>query len=86
MEQAEKVGTGSRKRLDASGEILAAVRGGEESFAELAHDARNMVTALALYCELLAEPGVLTQGAGHFAQELLRLAGHDGDQHHAQRN
>jgi signal transduction histidine kinase len=70
MQQAEKAGTGSRKRLDASGELLASVRGGEESFSELAHDARNMVTALALYCELLAEPGVLTEGAGHFAQEL----------------
>ena len=30
-----------------------------ESLAEVAHDARNMVTALALYCDLLEEPGVL---------------------------
>ena len=31
-----------------------------ESLAEVAHDARNMVTALGLYCDLLEEPGVLT--------------------------
>ena len=68
MQQTAKVG--SRKRMEVNGETLAAVRGGEESFSELAHDARNMVTALALYCELLAEPGVLMEGAGHFVQEL----------------
>jgi hypothetical protein len=29
------------------------------NLAEVAHDARNMVTALGLYCDLLEEPGVL---------------------------
>ena len=53
-----------------AGETLTGPRDWGEGYAELAHDARNMVTALALYCELLAEPGVLTEGAGHFAREL----------------
>jgi signal transduction histidine kinase len=69
MQQAEQAGTGNRRRTEARGETLAALRGGE-SFSELAHDARNMVTALALYCELLEEPGVLNPAALHLAQEL----------------
>jgi signal transduction histidine kinase len=40
----------------------------------VAHDARNMMTALALYSELLAEPGVLTPPHAHFARELSLLA------------
>ncbi len=70
MQQAELAGTGNRKRMAVTGEALPGARGGEESFSELAHDARNMVTALALYCELLEEPGVLTEGSLHFVQEL----------------
>jgi signal transduction histidine kinase len=69
MQQADSAGTGNRRRLEARGETLAALRGGE-NFSELAHDARNMVTALALYCELLEEPGVLNPAALHLAQEL----------------
>ncbi|MBV8116261.1 MAG: sensor histidine kinase [Silvibacterium sp.] len=41
-----------------------------EGFDQLAHDARNVLSTLRLYCELLAEPGVLTAGNGHYAQEL----------------
>jgi signal transduction histidine kinase len=41
-----------------------------ERFDQLAHDARNVLSALRLYCDLLAEPGVLTSGHGHYAQEL----------------
>ena len=41
-----------------------------ERFDQLAHDARNVLSALKLYCELLAEPGVLTSDHGHYAQEL----------------
>ena len=70
MQQAELVETGNRKRMEPTGETLAVLRGSGESFSELSHDARNMVTALALYCELLEEPGVLTEGARHFVQEL----------------
>lgn len=36
----------------------------------LAHDARNVISGLMLYCELLSMPGVLNQKHGHFAQEL----------------
>ena len=49
-----------RKRVEAVVETLATLRSQGESVAEVAHDARNMVTALGLYCDLLEEPGVLT--------------------------
>jgi signal transduction histidine kinase len=42
---------------------------------ELAHDARNLISALDLYCELLASPGVLAPGFQHYAEDLHRLAG-----------
>jgi signal transduction histidine kinase len=41
-----------------------------EHFDQLAHDARNVLSALRLYCELLAEPGILTPAHSHYAQEL----------------
>jgi signal transduction histidine kinase len=41
---------------------------------ELAHDARNLISALHLYCELLASPGVLAPGFGCYAEDLRRLA------------
>ncbi len=47
---------------------------GHEGVEELAHDARNMVTALTLYCDLLAEPGVLMPGYRHYAAELRVVA------------
>lgn len=46
-----------------------------ESLAELAHEARNMVTALAIYCDLLEEPGVLDAVHKHFARELRMVTG-----------
>lgn len=45
-----------------------------EDLSALVHDARNMVSALSLYCDLLEEPGVLTVGFRHYAGEL-RLVG-----------
>lgn len=36
----------------------------------LAHDARNVISGLMLYCELLSMPGVLNQSHGHYAQDL----------------
>ncbi|HUD74261.1 MAG TPA: hypothetical protein VMQ76_04240, partial [Terracidiphilus sp.] len=51
-----------RKRVETVVETLANLRGEGESLAEVAHDARNMVTALWLYCDLLEEPGVLNPG------------------------
>ena len=41
----------------------------------LAHDARNLISALGLYCDLLASPGVLAPGFGHYAEDLRRVAG-----------
>jgi signal transduction histidine kinase len=45
-----------------------------ESLAEVAHDARNMVTALGLYCDLLEEPGVLAMPFVHYGSELRLVA------------
>lgn len=44
--------------------------GRQESLAEVAHEARNMVTALALYCDLLEEPGVLAFPFAHYGSDL----------------
>jgi signal transduction histidine kinase len=63
-----------RKRVEAVVETLADLRGGGESLVEVAHDARNMVTALGLYCDLLEEPGVLTAPFLHYAGELRLVA------------
>ena len=70
MQQAERV-TRTNRRQEAERSLDAgAAHAGREVLAELAHDARNMVTALALFCELLEEPGVLTPQGQHFAQDL----------------
>ena len=45
------------------------------SIAGLVHDARNMVAAMDLYCELLAEPGVLAPLFHHYASELRMVSG-----------
>lgn len=41
-----------------------------ESLDRLAHDARNVLSGLMLYSELLAAPGVLNPPHGHYAAEL----------------
>ena len=41
---------------------------------ELVHDARSVVTALGLYCDLLSEPGVLAAPHRHFLDELRLLS------------
>jgi signal transduction histidine kinase len=77
MQQAEPTagwGGTERKRVESVAETLAALRGGGESLAEIAHDARNMVTALGLYCDLLEEPGVLATPYSHYGQELRLVA------------
>ncbi len=48
--------------------------GTSESLSSVAHDARNMVTALGLYCDLLDEPGVLLPAFRHYGSELKMLA------------
>lgn len=46
-----------------------------EEIGALAHDARNMLLALDLYCDLLDEPGVLCAPFRHYAGELRLVAG-----------
>jgi signal transduction histidine kinase len=62
------------KRMDAVEETLATLSNGSESLRGIAHDARNMVTALGLYCELLEEPGVLSAPFVHYGSELRMVA------------
>jgi hypothetical protein len=59
-----------RKQVEALVETLATIGCRGESVAEVAHDARNMVTALGLYCDLLEEPGVLATPFTHYGSEL----------------
>ena len=67
-------GAAERSRAGEVAGTLAAIPHRGESLGELAHDARNMVTALGLYCDLLEEPGVLATPHRHYAGELRLLA------------
>ena len=66
-------GTG-RKRVERVMQTLATLRSEGESLSEVAHDARNMVTALGIYCDLLEEPGVLASPYVHYGHELRLVA------------
>jgi len=72
--QAIEIGGAERRRVEAVVETLATLRSDGETLAEVAHDARNMVTALGLYCDLLEEPGVLATGFVHYGNELRLVA------------
>jgi signal transduction histidine kinase len=74
-----EIGVKGKGRTDAPRAILpgAILLGPPRRAAELAHDARNLFSALSLYCELLAAPGVLAPGFGHYADDL-RLVGAAG--------
>lgn len=63
-------GGGDRRRVETVVEALTMLRSRGETLSEVAHDARNMVTALGLYCDLLDEPGVLAVPYLHYGQEL----------------
>jgi signal transduction histidine kinase len=63
-----------RKRVETVVETLATLRSRGETLAEVAHDARNMVTALGLYCDLLEEPGILATPFIHYGHELRLVA------------
>src|SRR5579863_8719391 len=63
-----------RGRAEEVVETLARMEHRGQSVVELAHDARNMMTALGLYCDLLEEPGVLTAPHQHYADELRLVA------------
>jgi signal transduction histidine kinase len=50
-------------------------QGGESlALAGIAHDARNLMTALGLCAEMISEPGVLTPQHGHFGAEIRSIA------------
>jgi signal transduction histidine kinase len=77
MQQAEHtgdLGSAGRRRVEAVVKTLATLGCHGESLAEVAHDARNMVTALGLYCDLLDEPGVLAVAFAHYSNELRLVA------------
>jgi signal transduction histidine kinase len=63
-----------RRRVETVVETLATLGSEGETLAEVAHDARNMVTALGLYCDLLEEPGVLALPYTHYGHELRLVA------------
>ena len=67
-------GAAERIGVEAIVEALIHPRGRAETVAETAHDARNMVTALGLYCDLLEEPGVLAAPYLHYGSELRLVA------------
>jgi signal transduction histidine kinase len=59
-----------QKRADTVVATLTMLGDHGETVAEIAHDARNMVTALELYCDLLRQPGVLAPPFVHYGGEL----------------
>jgi signal transduction histidine kinase len=77
MQQAEQTaswGGADHERVQAVVETLATLNRAGDNLAEVAHDARNMVTALGLYCDLLEEPGVLSPAFIHYGSELRLVA------------
>lgn len=75
MSQAQDKPTApDRERVEKVVETLATLRSHAETLAEVAHDTRNMVTALGLYCDLLEEPGVLATPFIHYGHELRLVA------------
>jgi signal transduction histidine kinase len=64
-------GLSRRRRTDLD---VTAAEDSRLALAGLAHDARNMFAALKLYCDLLAEPGVLAPEHFHYADELKLVA------------
>jgi signal transduction histidine kinase len=74
LEQLPQLGESEQKRVDNVVETLVALSTRGENVAELAHDARNMITALDLFCDLLKEPGVLAPPFAHYSGELRLVA------------
>jgi signal transduction histidine kinase len=74
IESVSTLGGAQRTRVEAVVETLARLDNRCESLSEVAHDARNVVTALGLYCELLDEPGVLSPPFAHYGNELKLVA------------
>lgn len=77
MKQVEGMPELGRKEQNRVDNVIATLTSlGErgETVAEIAHDARNMVTALDLYCDLLQQPGVLADPFVHYGGELRLVA------------
>src|SRR6202008_710315 len=65
-----ELGPTEQKKVNGVVQMLSSLGNRGESVAEIAHDARNMITALDLYCDLLREPGVLAAPFAHYSGEL----------------
>jgi len=74
MEAIDARGIAERQRVETVVKTLSMAGSRGESLAEVAHDARNMVAALGLYCDLLEEPGVLAAPFSHYGNELRLVA------------
>ena len=74
MQQVEPTATQDEDWMQKAAAHTLASLGSGESLAEVAHDARNMVTALGLYCNLLEAPGVLATPFEHYGNELKMVA------------
>jgi len=74
VEGLSELGQIEQKKIDGVVEVLSSLAHNGESVAQIAHDARNMVTALDLYCDLLHEPGVLAAPFTHYSGELRLVA------------
>jgi signal transduction histidine kinase len=74
VEELTELAPTEQKQVDKVVEVLSTLANRGESLAEIAHDARNMVTALDLYCDLLQVPGVLGTPFTHYGGELRLVA------------
>lgn len=74
LDELPVLGQEEQKRVDEAVATLTTIGNKGESVAQIAHDARNMVTALDLYCDLLQQPGVLAQPFVHYGGELRLVA------------
>ena len=74
VEELTELGPTEQRQVNKVVEVLSTLASQGESLAEIAHDARNMVTALDLYCDLLQVPGVLGTPFLHYGGELRLVA------------
>jgi len=74
IENLSELGLEEQRRVNTVIETLATLGNHAENIAEVAHDVRNMVTALDLYCDLLQQPGVLARPFSHYGGELRLVA------------
>jgi signal transduction histidine kinase len=74
LEQLAELGPEEKSRVEDVVATLTTLADHGETVAQIAHDARNMVTALDLYCDLLEQPGVLAEPFTHYGGELRLVA------------